>query len=193
LSVALECRAALGIAVLLATCALGCSDPAATLEPAAEHLVDHSAWALVATPEADPFADGRGRPTVHACQDAAYFEPTPGTLEVELAYCRQRYVSLHQSTLVELRAGDALSFTLSHLLLRPLTEDVTEAYVALAINGGVVWDYTIQILAIANSYPIDAPIYGEFPLGSDVVLHLDNHGENSYTFTPFAVVRSATK
>lgn len=174
----------------LAVWLVSCSGSAPESPPAVELLVDHGAWSLVAEAESDPFAVGRGRPTVHACQDAAYFEPMPGTLEVELAYCRERYVSLHQATLVELRAGDHVSFTLSHLLLRPLTEDVTEAYVALAVDGVVVWDQTIQILAVGNSYSIDAQLSAEFAAGSDVVLHLDNHGENSYTFTPFEVVRA---
>jgi hypothetical protein len=178
-------------AVLATLFTVGCSDAPSRSEAGSERLVDHGAWGLVETPETDPFATDRGRPAVHACQDAAYFEPTPGTLEVELAYCRERYVSLHQSTRVALHAGDKLNFTLSHLLLRPLTEDVTEAYIGLAINGAIAWQYTIQILAVANSYPIEAVVNQEFPLGSDVVLHLDNHGENSYTFTPFDVVRAA--
>ena len=168
--------------------ALACSSGATP--PGPEVLVDHGAWALVATPEADPFAAPRERPEVHACLDAAYFEPAPGSLEVELAYCRERYVSLHQPTLVALNAQDALRFTLSHLLLRPLTEDVTEAYIALAIGGVIVWEQTIQILAVANSYEVQAEIYGDFAAGSDVVLHLDNHGENSYTFSAFEVVRA---
>lgn len=159
-------------------------------EPAPELLVDHAAWALVATPEADPFAVGRGRPTVHACQDAAYFEPTPGTLEIELAYCRERYVSLHQASRLDLHAGDVLHFNLSHLLLRPLTEDVTEAYLALAVRETIVWERTLQILAVANNYIIDVPLGADFPATSDVVLHLDNHGENSYTLSPFEVVRA---
>lgn len=171
---------------------MGCSSPPPTLEPEPELLVEHAGWQLVASADDDPFAEARGRPAVHACQSAAVFEVTPGTLEVELSYCRQRYVSLHQATAVGLNAGDSLHFTLAHMLLRPLTDDITEAYLALAINETVVWEKTIQILAVSNSYPIDIPISAAFANTSDIVLHLDNHGENSYTFTPFEIVRAGS-
>lgn len=169
----------------------GCSEPARSepvTPPGPEELVDHAVWSMVDTADADPFA-GHGRPTVHACEDEAYFQPTPGAFEVELARCRQRYVSIHQPSLVDVHAGDHLEFTLAHQLLRPLTESVTEAYVAIAVNGGVVWELTIQILAPANGYTLDVPVTAELPLGSDVVLHINNHGENSYTFSPITVVR----
>lgn len=181
-----------GVSLLAtAACTAACSGGPATQEPETELLLAHAGWELVASADDDPFAGERGRPTVHACQSAAVFEITPGTLEVELSYCRERYVSLHQPTVVALNAGDSLHFTLSHMLLRPLTDDVTEAYLALAINGSLVWEKTIQILAVANSYPIDIPIAAAFASNSDVVLHLDNHGENSYTFTPFEIVRAS--
>lgn len=174
---------------------VGCSEPpgAAPATPTGpEELVDHAAWSMVDTAEADPFA-AHGRPTVHACEDEAYFQPTPGALEIELARCRQRYVSIHQPSLVDLYAGDHLQFTLAHQLLRPVTESVTEAYVALAVNGGVVWELTIQILAPANGYTLDVPVTAELAAGSDVVLHINNHGENSYTFSPITVVRESSE
>lgn len=160
------------------------------MDPARELLVDHTKWVLVPTVEQDPFAETRGRPTVHACQDGAHIDLTQGTVEIELSECRERYASFHQPSLVALQPGDHLQFRMSHLTLRPLTESVTEAYAAIAISGNIVWDKTIQILTVANTYELDVPIGASFPMGSDVVLHIDNHGENSYTFEPFVVARS---
>jgi hypothetical protein len=111
------------------------------------------------------------------------------TFEVELARCRERYVSLRQPSVRELHAGDSLQFTLSHLLLRPLTESVTEAYLGLTVNARLVWELRLQIAAPSNDYVVSVPITAEFPMGSDVVLHLNNHGENSYTFSPMVVAR----
>lgn len=168
---------------------VGCGSDDAT-ESVPELLIDHTKWVLVPTVEQDPFAVTRGRPTVHACQNGAYLNLVPGTVELELAECRERYVSLHQPSLVALQPGDHVQFNMSHLMLRPLTEDVTEAYVAVAISGSVVWDQTIQIFTVANAFVLDVPVDTSFPMGSDVVLHVDNHGENSYTFDPFVVARS---
>jgi hypothetical protein len=169
------------------TCA--CSGASDAASPPVNAWVDHGAWSLVATPEADPFAAAHARPNVHACESGAYFQPTADTFEVELARCRERYVSLRQPSVRELHAGDSLQFTLSHLLLRPLTESVTEAYLGLTVNARLVWELRLQIAAPSNDYVVSVPITAEFPMGSDVVLHLNNHGENSYTFSPMVVAR----
>lgn len=166
-----------------------CGETQVGTTPSAEVLVDHRLWVLTETANSDPFALSRERPAVQACETGANFEPSPGSLEVELARCRERYASFHQPSLIALQVGDELNFTLSHLLLRPLTESVTEAYLALSVNGMVIWQLTLQIIAPANNYSLSVPIENEAPLGSDVVLHLDNHGENSYTFSPMEVSR----
>ncbi len=166
-----------------------CSAPGSEEPAKSEHLVDHGLWSLVVTPEADPFAATRGRPVVHACEPGAYFMPTAHVFEVELARCRERYVSLHQVSLAAIQPGDSLQFELSHLLLRPLTESVTEAYLALSVDGQVIWEVSIQILAPSSNYMFSAPVSTEAQVGSDVVLHLDNHGENSYSFSQFVIER----
>lgn len=155
----------------------------------AEHLVDHASWSMVATPEADPFAVTQGRPNVHACEVGAYFMLTPDIFEVELSRCRERYLSLHQLSLAPIHPGDSLQFDLSHMLLRPLTESVTEAYLALSVDQQVIWQITLQIIAPSNSYSFVVPVTIEAATGSDVVLHLDNHGENSYTFSHLVIQR----
>lgn len=153
-------------------------------------LVDHGRWELVAEPAADPFAN-RGRPTVHACESGSYFEASPGWFELELARCRDRYASVHQPSINPVYAGDSVEFTFAHLLLRPVSLATPEAYVALAINGSVVWEKVIPIQVAARTYqerftlPIDAPV------GSDVVFHIDNHGENSYDVGPLQIQRAA--
>lgn len=167
----------------------GCSEPSDSANTSGDVWVDHAAWSLVATPTSDPFAAVYARPNVHACENGAYFQPTADTFEVELARCRERYVSLHQPSVRDLHVGDSLQFTLSHLLLRPLTESVTEAYLALSVDARLVWELRLQIAAPSQTYPVSVPISGEFPAGSDVVLHLHNHGENSYTFSQMVVAR----
>ncbi len=166
-----------------------CSDPGYEEPARSEHLVEHPLWSLVATPEADPFAAAHGRPVVHACEPGAYFMATAEVFEVELARCRERYVSLHQVSLTALQPGDSLQFELSHLLLRPLTESVTEAYLGLSVDEQVIWQVSIQILAPSSNYTFSAPVTTKADVGSDVVLHLDNHGENSYSFSPFVIKR----
>lgn len=114
---------------------------------------------------------------------------TPEIFEVELSRCRERYLSLHQLSLTPIHPGDSLRFHVSHMLLRPLTESVTEAYLALSVDKQVVWQITLQIIAPSNSYTFAVPVTTEAAMGSDVVLHLDNHGENSYTFSHLVIQR----
>jgi hypothetical protein len=152
-------------------------------------LVDHGLWQLVEAPDADPFATARGRPTVHACAPGAILEPAAGLFEVELAGCRERYVSLHQASLERLVPGDQLRFDLSHLLLRPLSMATTEAYLGLVVGGRMLWEQTIVIEAEANDYVVTRDVEATAEIGSDVVLHIDNHGENAYILGPITIER----
>ena len=172
------------LACCLATCACGEANPSPP--DGSPLLVDHGLWQLVQDPAADPFAE-RGRPTVHSCESGSYFEAIPGWFELELARCRDRYASVHQPSLNQVQAGDTIEFTFAHLLLRPVTLDTTEAYVALAINQTVVWERVIPIQVAARTYEEQFTLPMDAPAGSDVVFHIDNHGENSYDVGPLKI------
>ncbi len=175
-------------ALCVATSACGETNPAPPDGPPL--LVNHARWQLVEDPAADPFAH-RGRPTVHSCEAGSYFEAIPGWFELELARCRDRYASVHQPSLNDLHAGDVVAFTFAHLLLRPLSLATAEAYVALAINQTVVWEKVIPIQLAARTYQERFALPMDAPAGSDVVFHIDNHGENSYDVGPLEINSAA--
>jgi hypothetical protein len=156
--------------VLLAACGTG----------ERSSLVDHSLWAEVVE---DPFDDAPGE--VICAPTATRVEVVDGlsSFEVDTGFCN--YLTLEQPTLRTVFKGDRLDVRLGHGAL--VAEQAAEAHVAVLVGELVLWDDAVLI----PSPPLDhegfliAP--ERVPKGTPVVLHLHNHGDNSWQFDEISV------
>lgn len=143
-------------------------------------IIDHNAW-VAATAAEDPFPE---RVDEVDCERGFGWEvellDTTVTVGVETAACN--YLSLVQPTLRQIEAGEPLLVQLFHFQL----EGDGPAHVAVALDGEVLWEETIAIPATSRliSETVLAP--RAFPTGTPVVLHLHNHGLNSWNFITLA-------
>ena len=150
-------------------------------------LVDHLAWVAVEEAVDDPFAE-MGRPETIACE--MYFGWTPAlfldgrALDIDLAYCD--WLALEQPLNQALPAGTTMQVLMYHYDLT--APEAAESYMAVAMDGEVVWENTVVIPGGSEAGP--AEVYAvefELPMdveeGEQVVVHVHNHGQNSYVFT----------
>lgn len=169
-------------ATLLPTTALGCGQPVdLTPEPtAAVALVDHAAWSVATS---DPLADHR--PADAHCEKGSY-DVEDDALEVQTGYCN--YLVLDQASLAAVRTGDQLELLMLHADL-----DAAEAgklHIALLWEDTIAWETTSAIPSSAKVFDLKWTAPADRPLGSRLVLHLHNHGFNSYKFVSFDVRQS---
>lgn len=150
-----------------------CGDGARTEEVS---LIDHKTWVKVALAD-DPFAaELAGEVT---CGVGGHkFEN--GALEIDTAICN--FVTLHQKTVNAAKACDELRLVFWHLPLFAGNEGA-EAYAAMRVGDKTLLDERITIGpqgVIEKSYTpkwsLDAPI----DAGTDVYLHIHNHGLNTW-------------
>ena len=168
-------------AVTMATLALllGACDSA--LDPATEGgqarygdpelLLWGEAWQAGAA--GDPFPEHR--PGQVSCNRAAH-RTEYGALELDTGLCN--YFVLSTPTLQDVLPGDRISVRAFHEDLAALEPAV--AHLAVAIDGHVVWDQEVSIPSAPTPYDVDVIADFEAPAGSPAVLHLHNHGVNTY-------------
>lgn len=144
-------------------------------------LTSSDAWRPLAASE-DSFPGHR--PEEVNCPDNSYY-PEGAALEVETGYCD--YLSLAQNSLADLRRGDTLRLVLWHGDLGA-TESAT-GHAAIAIDGQVVWEETVDIPSRARIFDVRIPIDFDAPQGARVEYHLHNHGFNSWTLLQLEVER----
>jgi hypothetical protein len=151
---------------------IGCSEP----KPI-ESLVAADRWTPVPL-EADPYAEHHAGAS--ACPAVAFGVEELGTdssFFIDVRDCA--YLTVEQTTLVEVEEGDPMRLRLWHFALDALRETAT-ATIVMTVAGSTVLDATIpipsesELLAPAWVAGFDAPA------GSRAVFHLRNHGSNSY-------------
>ena len=142
-------------------------------------LLDHQAWTALDA-ELDPLADHRPDPI--ECSIAGWYVEND-KLEVDTFACN--YVALTQPLLEDVEVGDTLALGLYHFDL--LAPEPAVAHVAILIDGTIVWQREIEIPG--GQMPGPAQVYDETfaspiaaPAGAPLVLHLHNHGQNTWTF-----------
>ncbi|MCA9571787.1 MAG: hypothetical protein KC656_28310 [Myxococcales bacterium] len=127
----------------------------------------------------DPFPD---RPDTVDCPPAArvveVLEDGQPALDVDTGTCR--YLGVGQPLALDVRAGDLVELHLFHGALT--AEEPAEAHCALRIGDWSVFDAIepIPTVAVDHVETLEAPT--DLPAGTPVVLHLHNHGANSWTF-----------
>lgn len=174
---------------LLLSPALACGDSAAqdeatgTSETEASgdgefgSLIDHEAWQILAA-DGDPLADHR--PETIDCGLAGWYvevsEPDTSKLEVDTNFCN--YLAVGQPSLVALEQGQIVELIFYHFDL--VAPEPALAHVAILIDDQVLWEQEIAIPGDATVFQEEfaSPISAE--LGSQVVFHLHNHGQNTW-------------
>ena len=171
--VALACLMAIG------ACESGeldpvCAEPSELELPEPEPLVDPLAWQLT-PPERDPLV--AHRPELLACAADSWGEEF-GLLEVWTGGCN--YFSAEQPLARALERGDQLRVSLWWAAL--LAPEPAHAHLALLVGGELLWEREVEIPGTAEALELefDSPVSA--PAGAPLVLHLHNHGQNTWTF-----------
>lgn len=182
--------------LLAASLALGCVGPAAedstdesseatetgTTEP--RSLIDHEAWEVVPAAE-DPLAEHR--PETVECGIAGWYVEGD-TTEIDTNFCN--YLALRQGSLEAIAVGDDLRLSFYHFDLT--APEQADAHFAVLVDGEVVWEELITIpggtdKADAFVYTYDTAAEFDAPAGTEIGLHLHNHGQNTWALQELSV------
>jgi hypothetical protein len=171
--------------VMVALALAGCTERPEPFDPTPVPLADMNAWVRVTDASHDVFADQR--PPEAVCDDTGwYFEPMLMSLEVLTGLCD--YVTLSQPTLEPLEPGDVIDILGLHGAL--WAAEPAEGYMAIAIDGVIVWELTVSIpndaAVIDEQFTVDRSV----PLGSDMQFHVHNHGLNSWDLTEVMITHA---
>ena len=159
----------------MAAALAGCGPPVdLTGSPGA--LVSAEAWAPQ-DPADDPLADHR--PADPSCAPGGWLVEDD-RVEVQTGICH--YLSLMQPIRAPVQAGDELGVLLWHQGLD--AAEPAEAHVALLLDGVPVWETTASIPAPATLYEQWVTVDTSAPAGAPLVLHLHNHGDNTWAVAP---------
>jgi hypothetical protein len=156
-----------------ATSIAACSDKAPPPPGAERALIALDAFEPL-DPSEDPLPSHR--PPEVDCSALTGWFVEDDHLEMDTARCN--YVSLAQPALVGAAAGARVTGTLSHFDLT--AAGAAEAHVAFFLDGVPLWERTIAVPGIARVYQLDVPLEREFETGAPVVVHLHNHGQNTW-------------
>ena len=136
-------------------------------------LDDREAWAEIVDAASDPFVDHR--PATVGCIDATWIAEAGG-LELSTELCS--YIALEQPSLAPLSAGDTIHLEVFHFDLT--APSPTQAHWAIAIGDEVVWSMSPPVPSAAGYFSEDIVLATDHPQGTPVVVHLHNHGQNTY-------------
>ncbi|MCB9682832.1 MAG: hypothetical protein H6733_15300 [Alphaproteobacteria bacterium] len=187
-------RPPVGLCLVLAACSAGTpSDDADThsadtddTEPVApgvpSTLIDHDAWVRDdGTGDTDPFPTHR--PDTVVCGVDGFYREGEG-VDVDTRKCT--YLVASQPSLAAVHAGDRVrTFFYNNGLI---AEEPAEAHVAIALGDHVIFDEHIPIPSEAAPFNLDAEVDADAPIGTPVVLHLHNHGYNTWRLMILDVV-----
>ncbi len=152
------------LVLLLSACA-----PVEPAEPV--DLVDSAAWTAVPAAE-DPF----GSPPTPGCDPEAAVAIEDEQIEIQTDRCG--WVTLQQPALVDVGPEHAVELLLFQGALASLEEGAV-ATLALRLGSSSFWQTEVPIPAEAELHEV---IDEGFSLsaGDPVLLHVSNHGQNSY-------------
>ncbi|QQR91246.1 MAG: hypothetical protein IPJ88_05820 [Myxococcales bacterium] len=131
------------------------------------------ASAQVLDPEDDPFL--QDQPDSFDCQ-----RPLPileaDALEFNTANCD--YYLVRFPLLKALRVNQSVSILFWYSDLR--ASEATTGHVAIVINGQLLWEKSPPIPSSSRIFQEKVPLTFNAELGEDLIIHLHNHGENSW-------------
>jgi hypothetical protein len=135
-------------------------------------LIDHEKWQVLEAGD-DPLADHR--PEMIDCGLAGWYLET-SKLEVDTNFCN--YLGVEQPSLVALEHGQMVKVIFYHFDL--VAPEPALAHVAIMIDAQVLWEQEIAIPGDANVFVEEFASPISAALGSQVVVHLHNHGQNTW-------------
>jgi hypothetical protein len=152
-----------------------CSPAPEPPDPTPVPLVNMDGWTRVTDASVDVFADQR--PPDAICDDAGWsYDPLYMSLAIGTDVCD--YPTFSQLTLEPLEPGDVIDITGLHGQLT--AQAPAEGYMAIAIDGEIVWEWKVQIPADFAAIEEQLTLDQGFPLGSELQFHLHNHGPNGW-------------
>lgn len=167
---------------LLALSALAACGPPPPLSPGSaptwQPLIDRAAWAPV-PPEADPLASHR--PPDLRCDPEAWGDEGLAT-EIRTESCD--YLALSQPLAEGIRPGDLLRVTFGWGQLRAPAP--AEGHIALLVQDTVIAERTLEIPGPAEAHTFTTLATHAFPEATPVILHVHNHGANTWQLYDFA-------
>jgi hypothetical protein len=144
-------------------------------------LIDHEQWQVLDA-AADPLADHR--PELVECGLAGWYLET-AKLEVDTNFCN--YLAVAQPSLVALEQGQTVQVIFYHFDL--VAPEPALAHVSILVDGEVLWEQEITIPGDANVFLEEFPSPITAELGSEVVFHLHNHGQNTWVLQDLMAMR----
>ncbi len=105
-------------------------------------------------------------------------------LEINTGICG--YNVLTQPTPTPIPSGATLTSDIIHQRLFAPT--AAEAHVAMTLGGDIVWDESIPLPTDLEVWSISWNAPSAYPAGTPWVLHLHNHGSNTWLFGPVEMV-----
>lgn len=180
------------LALISGSAALGCdgsdedeeSNGTTGAQSIVRPLASAHAWQL-APSDADPFASMR--PTGVQCDLAGLgVEDGAGGPEFEIDTEACNYVSVHQPALTSALGGETLRVRIWH---DDLTSQDGEAlgYVGVQVGEARVYEADVPIPAEAGLLSADITLLPDIEIGTDVVVHVHNHGENTWSIVELSV------
>lgn len=143
--------------------------------PESLSLIELDAWQRVGDPAVDVFADQR--PPEALCDDTGYVvDPLRQVFEVQTEVCD--YLTVSQPTLEPLAPGDVVTVQAYHDMLT--APEPAEGYIGLALDGEIEWEYVVAIPADAAIIEQEFTIDRALPVGTDLQMHVHNHGPNTW-------------
>lgn len=156
-------------------------------------LNDNAVWEVLSA-EDDPI---EGRPLEFNCfpraikvtpmgQPACEGDPYDIAYELESDFCS--WITSRQPLLADVRQGDTIRVRAFHFRLTASVSRPAESRIALQIGEDVVWD-------VRRPIPSDSTLLNEtfvaerdYPAGTPLYYHVDNHGNNDYLLFEIARV-----
>lgn len=131
-------------------------------------IIDPALWTVITPDPIDP--------DVTCGEDALQLEE--GLVEVDTTLCGT--VTLTQPSLARVREGDALDLFAFHSALS--AAEPGEGHMAIWLDGTLLWEVRPPIPSTELIYLETVTAAALAPAGSEVRLHIANHGGNSWRF-----------
>jgi hypothetical protein len=164
--------------------ALDAGTPSATdaATAARASLIIHDLWRSVASAD-DPFDD---RPEQAKCELSGTMTELLAderVFSVDTGVCN--YLTVRQSTLFEIAAGEKINVRLWHFALT--APEPAEAHAAVLVDGLHVLDERVAIPGAGGLLTRTLRVERTIPSGAPVHFHLHNHGGNSWSLVEVSV------
>lgn len=136
-------------------------------------VIRTNTWSPLATDD-DPFALEFPE-AVTACSSSG-IDLTEGLLDVDTGVCG--FVSAKNSLVADIRAGETVRLTFWHLSLTAAEPAVGQ--MRLRVADDTLFSVDVDIPSKEELYQLSTVATKDYPVGSQVFVHIHNHGANTW-------------